>query len=83
MPKITAAVIGLLASIAVNYTGGWTDTMPASAATSSTSQFGGTEVDLGAITPGLIAAFLQQLTPRKAPVYVSHDLTQGIRILPS
>jgi integrase/recombinase XerD len=30
-------------------------------------RFGGTEVDLGAITPGDIAAFLQQLTARKAP----------------
>jgi hypothetical protein len=44
---------------------------------------GGTEVDLGAISPGVIAAFLQQLTARKEPVYrIAHALTQDIRILP-
>jgi hypothetical protein len=57
--------------------------MTASAITSSTFRFGGTEVDLAAIIPGVIAAFLQRANPRKAPVYVWHDLTQGIRILPS
>jgi hypothetical protein len=55
--------------------------MAASAITSSAFQFGRTEVDLGTVTPGVIAAFLQQLTPAKRLSTVSHDLTQGIRIL--
>jgi hypothetical protein len=33
----------------------------------------GTEVDLGAITPGVIAAFLQQLTPARRLSTVSHQ----------
>ncbi len=76
----TEAVIGLPASIAVNYAEGWADTIAASATTSSAVRFGGTEVDLGAI---IIAAFLQQLTPATRLSTVSHDLSQGIRILPA
>jgi len=37
--------------------------MAESATTSSAFRFVATEIDLGAITPGVITAFLQQLTP--------------------
>jgi len=49
----TSAVIGLPASMAVNYTVVWAGTMAASATTSPAVRFGETEVDLGAITLGV------------------------------
>jgi hypothetical protein len=71
--KNIAAVIGVPESMAVNYAGGWEGYNGGVRHISSAFRFVATEIDLEAITPGVITAFLQQLTPAARLSTVSRE----------